>query len=71
MTHYRRRNAASSADVLVLHMLSAILIVYPGGDDLVDAIEQVAGQIDVAASRSRREIESVVKRRVYPLHCTG
>src|SRR4051812_29620837 len=28
---YRRRNAASSADVLVLHMLSATLIVCPGG----------------------------------------
>ena len=38
---YRRRNAAPSAGVPNSHMLSATLIVTPGGDDFVDAVERV------------------------------
>jgi hypothetical protein len=46
---YPRRNAAPSADVLVVHMLSAMLTVSRGGD-LVDAIERVARQVDVVGA---------------------
>jgi hypothetical protein len=40
-----RRNAALSAVVLWVHMLSATLIVTPGGDDLVDAVEQIRSEL--------------------------